>query len=311
MSLVLAITLIAVLILAAIAGTISAMRADSTQTTENNQVLDRALTYLHTNYNKSVGLIRESPDKAPENNTYWIYSDNYLANYVLRNCSRSNLSDIQMADDIRINMVSRLAGLEPINQYRVLTEIVNESAFYCKDPNGTTLPPLGNATIKTTQNYLSGPAELDTFADIAFLKAIYYHNSTIFDEAVFDRPYYYDGIGIIDYGNTNPVSHAFNGKYETYKLALYIYACKSLGRIPDPQAEVGLKLMQGGEGGFRSSYDSNLKATGLNNTETTSLAILALDLQSPSSNSLTYILLVAGALCVVAVLVLVMRKKSL
>lgn len=258
-------------------------RADSTKTAENDQVLDLALSYLCTYYNGSVGLIRECPDDPIKNNTYWIYSDNYLASQVLRNCSQSNDSHKHMADDIATKMVNCLAGLEPINQYRVLfpEKNVSESAFNVKDPAGLTLEPIGNATIKTHQNDPTGENELDTFADIAFLKAVYYDNSTIYDEAVYDEPYYYDGIGIIDCGNTN-TSGAFNGHYETYKLALYIYTSKSLGRIPDPQAEVTLKLMQQveGEGGFRTSYDSNRTATGLNNTETTCLAILALDYQT-------------------------------
>src|SRR5207249_1089394 len=44
-----------------------------------SQSIVPALNYLARNYNSTVGLLHESPDSANISNTYWLYSDNFLA----------------------------------------------------------------------------------------------------------------------------------------------------------------------------------------------------------------------------------------
>lgn len=84
----------------------------------------------------------------------------------------------------------------------------------------------------------------------------------------------FDGTGMND-----SVFQAGNqaGQYQTYKLALYIYASKVLGYPVNETTEADMLKMQGASGGFPTGYDSNFSNDGTNtNVETTSLAILAL-----------------------------------
>ena len=84
----------------------------------------------------------------------------------------------------------------------------------------------------------------------------------------------FDGTGMND-----SVFQAGNqaGQYQTYKLALYIYASKVLGYPVNETTEADMLRMQGASGGFPTGYDSNFSNDGTNtNVETTSLAILAL-----------------------------------
>jgi len=126
------------------------------------------------------------------------------------------------------------------------------------------------------------------YADIMLLKAI---NESLWGDSVKANAYYdvadalWDGKGFADAGN-----HPDHDDYQTYKVALYIYASKLLGRVASDnytQAAYVLPLMQkhGGvvpetDGGFSTWYtwdDSSPIAQGSTNVETTTLAILALD----------------------------------
>lgn len=285
--------------------TISTARADSTQTALRDQVLDPAVDYLYDNYNESIGLIHESPDAEFKNN-YYIYSDNYLASLVLGNYDQSNLMLTRRAENITNTMQHYLdlAGIaNTINQCMVL----NESVFAFNCSANFNLTSVDGAAIKTTINNQSGSLDPKSYADIAFLQAVYYNElgrETNARTVYLDGVHLYDGKGFKD--------DAFNDSYlyQTYKLALYIYASKLLGQDYDQLAFDTLIAMQQPNGGFATSYDSDLQATSGTNTETTSLAVLSLNLESPSPNSkeLTSILLVAGVLSAALILVGVSLK---
>jgi len=327
--------------------TISTARADSTHTAlidevADRAVLDRAVNYLYVNYNHSVGLNYVSPDYPDSdlNNTYFIYSDNYLASLVLRNYNQSNPTLTGRAKNITNNYTYYLgrAGannttlLPFTNQYRVLSEnvfAISDSAFRgAKDIDlneDINLSTLIGATVRTTINN-GDRLDPKEFADIAFLQAIYHK---LRDESGAMEDYIdglssavnlSDGMGFKD----KPYYDHF--QYQTYKLALYIYASKLLrqedyNRTAFDRAFHTLLKMQASnegisDGGFSTGYDSNLEAirgqngTNGTNTETTSLAVLALILQSPGSDSreLAYILLVAGALSAALILASVWLK---
>ena len=289
--------------------TISTASADSTQTALRDQVLDPAVNYLYDNYNESIGLIHESPEAEFKNN-YYIYSDNYLASLVLGNYDPSNLTMIGRAENItnKMQYYLGLAGIaNPINQYMALNE--SEFAFNCSA--NFNLTSVDGAAIKTTINNQSGSLDPKSYADIAFLQSVYYHRM---DNDSMAMRVYNDGVNcsINLTGGMGFQDRAFNDSYlyPTYKLALYIYASKLLGQDYDQQAFDTLIAMQQPNGGFATSYDSDLQATSGTNTETTSLAVLALNLESPSPNSkeLTSILLVAGVLSAALILVGVSLK---
>jgi hypothetical protein len=300
-----------------VVSTISTARADSTQTAPRNQVLDPAVKYLYKNYDESIGLNYVSPDTEELKNTYYIYSDNYLASLVLWNYDQSNLTLARRAGNITNQMHHYLNGtVNPINQYMALTE----SVFAFSNSKNFDLSAVDGAAIKTTINNQNGSLDPWNYADIAFLQAVYYHE---LGRENYAMAVYHDGVNLYDGKGFKdlPFLKDNSSNYQTYKLALYIYASKLLGQDYFQQAFDTLLAMQQHtstrtNGGFNTSYNStSLKATGYTNTETTSLAVLSLILQSPSSNSpmtwgqeLTYILLVAGALSAALILVGVCLK---
>jgi len=286
--LVLAIILIAVLMAAAIAGTISTVRPSSTQTALADEVLD-AVNYTYRNYNATIGLNYNSPDNAVLRNTYWVYSDNYLASYVLNIYDPANTSLTSRAENLKENMTRYLNCNEvtdpitdPINQYMVFTESkeINESwsYFHGSDPPGILLANRDNDSaikthIMTHINNLTNihPAPED-YTDIAFLQVVYNYNLSRWGDANYNY-----SCGIADWDGRGFADKAFAGEYQTYKLALYIYASKLLGLDYNQQAFDTLLAMQQPDGGFKTGYDSSLNPQNTStNMETTSLAILAL-----------------------------------
>jgi hypothetical protein len=68
------------------------------------------------------------------------------------------------------------------------------------------------------------------------------------------------------------------GQYQTYKLALFLYASAALDQPFNTTALSTLLRMQAPDGGFYTGYDASYShQTTLTNTETTSLVILALE----------------------------------
>jgi hypothetical protein len=130
-------------------------------------------------------------------------------------------------------------------------------------------------------------------ADVAFLGAIYEwnwgNNGTGNEEKA--NTFYDVGVGFWDDGKGfNDLTFKASGsdKYETYKLALYIYAT-DLGRQGHSKSyndslAILLAMQQDGtgefmKGGFSTKYrvnDNTPIATDSTNAETTSLAVLAL-----------------------------------
>ena len=103
------------------------------------------------------------------------------------------------------------------------------------------------------------------------------------------------------------------GQYQTYKLALYIYASKVLGYPVNQSAEEDMLRMQNTtSGGFYTGYDSNFSNNGTNtNVETTSLAILALLPAPPRIPEFPTLIAVAIVLIVAAAGILFFKKQRL
>jgi hypothetical protein len=286
--------------------TISTVRADSTRT-DLSQVLDDAVNYLYVNYNDDVGLIRESPDHEFENN-YWVYSDNYLASLVLGHYNKSLAHDITSKLSLYL---SRSGICNPMNMYMALEERV----FYFDNPQTVILAKVGDATVNTTMNNRIGDPLLPwNYSDVAFLQAVYYHESG--NESGAMKAYQY---GVNRFDGKGFKDDAFNDthNYTTYKLALYIYASKLLEQHYDRQANDTLLDTQQPDGGFATFYNSSLQSISEKNngtnTETTSLAILALMTVSAKSAdggvaSLLAIVVIAFA-AIASVAYLLIRKK--
>jgi len=260
----------------------------------------KASNYLVTNYNSSIGMIPE----VPRGNTYYVYSDNFLAAYALTRSADPTFRAI--ASNITSTDARMLAGVpHPTSQYQVITSI--NGSFFAS--NIYVLARPGSALIETTLNNGTSPLNPSSYADVAFLEALYFHWADDKPHAVaqFDRgAQLYDGRGFHDKSFSG-------GQYQTYKLALYDYVGKILGAVLPSDLEGNLEKLQAPDGGFHTGYSSDFSTNGTaTNTETTSLAILALGAPSakaqPSPFLIPVFLSVTAA--IVAAELLVMRRKS-
>jgi hypothetical protein len=261
----------------------------------DQQRLDRTITYFVDNYDARIGLIPEYPG----NSTYWLYSDNYLAalavsRYDPTNESTSNFGSALYAalEDYSATIPSFLVQ----SQYTALNS--TSASFRCSTNyvlawlNGTReaqgTPPV---VLKTTAN--DGPPKCSFgYVDLLLLQAIYYHklgnltaSSTYYEDASAD----FDGVGFADIAYTNPNSTSHH-VYQTYKLALFVYASSCLGHTTGSSFETAENLLfalqDNSTGGFYTGYTASSPRGGTGvNTETTALAALALEqLNHPSSS---------------------------
>lgn len=271
----LAILLLALLLFASFAF------VDSSQVRASNSTYSRqisaAVSYLARNYNATIGLIHNSPDFSDLNNTYWLYSDNYLANLAMEKCDCLSSTQASTARNISETMEHYIQN-NPIivtNLYTVLTTSAFPFGNYeTPDP---IIASFGGATIKSTVNNQLGVMSTTNYADVAFLKAIAYWKAGNQD------------LALQAYRNGNATWHGYGfndsatgATYTTYKLALYIIASKVLSQTINNLATgelLGLQLHNGVDsGGFATAYTGAGIPRFANgtNTETTSLSILAL-----------------------------------
>ena len=176
---------------------------------------------------------------------------------------------------------SELTINEPdiVNQYQIL----NQSTFSLpiKNSSNCHFRELNDVTINCTINNGTGTLSSQDYADIAFLEAIYYQN---INETANAKDAYEKGVAM--WNGTGFTDTAYNSSrgYDTFKLALYIYASKVLNCSFDVRAYNNLLACQinagvsdvANAGGFATYYTANNATNNQTNTETTALAILAL-----------------------------------
>ena len=254
--------------------------------------LDNAITYFGSNYNIRNGLISETPSGS----TYWVYSDNYLAalaasRYSTQSSGYSNFARALL--EAMYGYVSVLPEALSSNQYTALNSTA--TSFNCSrdfalgwadSSNGSALGP-GQASIKTSANVGSPScaSASDNYADILFLEAVYYHrlgNGSAATHLYALGAADFNGTGVVDKAYTDPASASYH-RFQTYKLALYVYSSVCLSQQPGggalPGAESTLLRQQDNfTGGFATSYTNSGAPQGGVNTETTALAALALEL---------------------------------
>jgi hypothetical protein len=234
-----------------------------------SEELGDAASYLVKNYDPTVGLIPETPGSC----TFWLYSDNFLAATALLQYGhgQGNATLTKVAADILTSESKYYADLHGAeNQYTLLVSPpcgVNASQGY-------TIFASRGLQIKATLNNGSGELSDAQYADVAFLKAVCLYdqgNVTGAMTAYSAGRTMFDGVGFRD------LPYNQTGLYQTYKLALYVYASDTLNQQVNETVLATLMRMQAPDGGFYTGYDASYSTSGTStNTETTSLAILAL-----------------------------------
>jgi len=285
----------------------------------SQQIVKAGINYLLANYNATVGLVRNSPDNASLRKTYYVYSDNYLTSVTFWSFDPSNTTLTSVADNINITATIYLRGQPDIaNQYEALTS--NVAAF--EGSQNVPLSPPGQETVLTTVNSnTTSPLPANQFADIAFLEAVHYYQQyqnegnssalTLAKEAYSNGSATFDGIGFADKPFTSNESTSYH-QYQTYKLALYIYATKLLG-YSYPQSAldqlVSMSATSGADaGGFYTCYGSDSKPACGTNAESTALAVLAMigpplvgsPFATPEFSSTSFALVMFVAVAIVA-----------
>jgi len=230
----------------------------------------KAASYLAKNYDRTVGLVPETPDSC----VFWLYSDNFLAATALLQYGHAhgNATLATIAANILTSLSKYQRQLDGAgNQYALLISSpceVNSSHDY-------TVSVSHGVQIKATLNNGTGELSDHHYADVAFLKAICFAqpggNLTQASQEYALGRNLFDGTGFKD------LPYNETGQYQTYKLALFIYASAVLKQPVNGTALSTLLSMQAQDGGFYTGYDVDHSHAGtLTNTETTSLAILAL-----------------------------------
>jgi hypothetical protein len=236
--------------------------------------LSKAATYLASNYNSKVGLLYETPGS----NTYWLYTDNYVGASALRQVGFSNPTLTAIADNISATIQFYAARLgSATNQYMVLSGSWNSNCGFNSSRSYTVAESPGIQINVTLNNSTSTLRDSD-YADIAFLTAICLQHQGNYSGALATFSLgasFFDGSGFVD--QPFILLGPSHGQYQTYKLALYLYASRLLSQPVNQAALTMLLKMQAPDGGFYTGYYADLThGSTLSNTETTSLAILAL-----------------------------------
>jgi hypothetical protein len=255
----------------------------------NQSRLDRTINYFALNYSPTTGLITETP----HGTTYWLYSDNYLATLAIQRYNPNNSTTSSFAPALDAALGSYLATLPSgfeVSQYTALNS--TSASFSCSDnytlgwtSGAKSVTGPTPATMMTTVNDGSPSCSSQNYADILFLQALWFNrfgNSTAaasyYNKAASD----FDGKGFVDLAYDGTV-------YQTYKLALYVYASSCLGQTSGSNYSTATKLLysmqDNSTGGFYTGYNAQLSHSNTSvNTETTALAALALEqLIHPSS----------------------------
>ena len=281
-------------------GTAASIFAFYGQSSQSVSAARRGTGYLLASYNPSVGLVSETP----MGSTFFVYSDNFLAAYVLHGSDNATVRAI--AANITSTDTRFLAMLpHPTNQYQVISS--SNGSFFAS--RNYVISRQGSSVIETTLNNGTSPLSPARYADIAFLDALYFHQVGERAFAISDfnlGAKLYDGRGFND--------AAFFGQYQTYKLALYSYVGKVLGAFLPPGVDGTLAKLQAPDGGFFTGYGRDLSPKGTTNTETTSLAVMALSATStyhPKAPNAAYLPIAVAAVAALVLLeVLAVRRWS-
>jgi hypothetical protein len=231
----------------------------------------KAYEYLVNRYNAHYRLIRENENL----DRYWLWSDNVLAARALKDYNYSLYANITNT----IRSYIQNYHIELHTAWDALidpTSIVQQPSF--KSPINK------NLTDKIWYSDYGGSYELPCtdYADIAFLKSIYFYeinklndSKTCCDQGI----NMFDGIGFKD------KAFAHDGyRYSTYKVALWKIATDIIDLSDSKEAKhiisslqnlILAKVQNDETGGVYTFYLPNFIHSNQTNVETTSLAIMA------------------------------------
>jgi hypothetical protein len=225
--------------------------------------IQNGISFLRARYDPALHLLNEAPNAAP--NTYWLSNDNVLAAFVLL-----QLGQAEVAQSIQDQL--KKYG----HENNGLIEAVLGSSVQFPPQSETTrvIATFGAKQVKQEEYNGSGYFEdWDQYANLSFLAALDAFNK---GNQPIAWQIYWDTMG--KYNGTGFRDKADRESYTTYKLALALYTGMKI-QTPIPNKDQILSqllAMQSPNGGFYTHYQNTNAPAGDTNTETTSLALLAL-----------------------------------
>ncbi len=245
-----------------------------------------ACSFLKGLYNPSLGLVRSGPNSR----VYYIASDNLLAEKALSSCDPTVSKAINQSISSCCNkgydaMHEALLGAGihvPINNSAIYTVANSTTSKLFRGVTPTAAG--GNYTVLREVHNATGIFPDCTYADVTVYTALELKlegNTTGVQHERDCLSLMFDGKGLID-ESFKDGSGSEHGIYQTYKLALYLYALQVTGSYYYGE-EDNLFRTQGPDGGFHTGYDQLGTYAGTQeNAETTSIAILAISSLSTS-----------------------------
>lgn len=233
--------------------------------------LQKAQSYIESQYNPSLGLVRENE----QIEKYWLWSDNELAARVLADHNADLSANI--TDSISVYREKYLVEFR--TAYGVLLD---------KDASSFLSPLNKNVVGDVWYTDFAGTDELQCsdYADIAFLKAIYYqkignYSASLQCQVAGEKMF--DGTGFRD-----KAFSADGNRYSTYKIALWKIAHDFVragagGDVDVILSQILQKMQDSDTGGVYTHYTQDLLPNSQANVETTALTIMAATSQ-PSSH---------------------------
>jgi hypothetical protein len=276
-----------------------------------------ACSFLKNLYNPMLQLVRTTPTS----NVYYIATDNLLAVKALSSCSLATSQAINQSissccgrgyDSMHEAVLGASIHL-PINSAATYT-VANSTANKLYR-NITPTAAGGNYTVFWEIHNSTRALPDCTYADVAVYTALELKregNTTGVQHEMDCLALMFDGRGLVDesYKDGTGSEH---GIYQTYKLALYLYALQTRGSYYYVQQDT-LFRSQGPDGGFHAGYDQDGTYAGTQeNAETTSIAMIAisgLSTTSPFPLSLSFsippaVIYIFIGLAAVAVVILI------
>ena len=229
--------------------------------------VSKAYTYLVNRYDTHYGLIKENENI----DKYWLWSDNMLAAQAIKEYNYSLYANIT-------NTIRNYTQHYHIDFHSAWRALIDPTSI--DQPPSFRSPINKNVIDKIWYSDYNGSVELQCadYADIAFLKSIYFYeiNKIEQSKACYNAgTNMFDGIGFKDRSFISDGS-----RYSTYKVALWKIATSITGFIESKEAMQVQDMIIGKAqdkitGGEYTYYSATLIPGNETNTETTSLAIIA------------------------------------
>jgi len=226
--------------------------------------ISKAYSFLKLMYVPEIGLLREYWGSKK----CWLYNDNYLAYKVL---SRQK-EYLELIKNIERTFDSYKVSLEGNGRLEILFGQTID--FPPKVGEAVYLDYKDGFSIFTEETRIP-PLEWDKYGDLLLYGVIdeFRKGHKDYQSLWVKAKDMFDGFGIRDEVAIS------TGKYETYKLALFLFTGNLLrdNSIDRERILYVLSKLQDEDGGFITHYDKNLNWLGFSNVETTCFVILALE----------------------------------